>query len=194
MSRLLPLWILILLFALPLLLGWFYFLNPQRLPDRQNNNGALIHPPRPVQQLRLYTENGAAFDWQQMAGLWLLVSVQQGRCDPACQRQLQQLRQIRLALGADRQRVKPLLILLDNNLHNNNRENAPPAERPADLQILHAEEAEQVSAFFGIHKGDSAGSRFIIDPSGAWMMRHDKTLEPKAVLQDLELLLKASQR
>ena len=96
--KLLPLALLILLFALPPFLGWIYFLNPQLLPVGKGNNGTLVSAPQSIVELAFGSGNGGKFDWKAIQEKWVLVTVTQGSCEKSCQEQLIQQRQIRLAL------------------------------------------------------------------------------------------------
>ena len=43
-----PLWVLIGVFALPVVAAWFFYLNPQYLPSNRVNKGELIEPQVPL--------------------------------------------------------------------------------------------------------------------------------------------------
>ncbi|MEN8167322.1 MAG: hypothetical protein ABFR65_07590, partial [Pseudomonadota bacterium] len=106
------LWMLIALFALPPIAAWLFYLNPQWLPAGRTNQGALIDPPRAMQTITLQTREGGRFDWSPLQDQWTLTVLTEGRCDEQCTEQLIKVRQIRRALGANRQRTERLLILL----------------------------------------------------------------------------------
>lgn len=187
------LWILIALFALPPIAAWLFFYNPQWLPQGRTNHGTLIEPPRAMAPLALYTEKGDVFDWEVLKDQWTLVVLADGGCDELCAQQLIKVRQVRRALGANRQRVERLLILLPDSegeidmpslagLEGTRLTLAEPTEKPAILTQFSAEQAT------------AQKSLFLIDPRINLMMRHDLSqLTSKQVLQDLEKLLKASQ-
>ena len=47
LRSLLPLWAMLVLFALPVVAAWVYYFNPGLLPDARANRGELIQPVRP---------------------------------------------------------------------------------------------------------------------------------------------------
>ena len=187
------LWILIAVFAMPLIAAWLFYFNPQWLPQGRTNNGTLIDPPRGMESLVLQTRERGNFDWNLMRDKWTLTILTEGRCDDQCIEQLIKARQIRRALGADRERVERLLILLPDaagnlelpsldGLGGTSLAVATMAKKPAIRDVFSADER-------GIEK-----SLFIIDPRVDLMMVHDMShITSKQILQDLEKLLKASQ-
>jgi len=190
--KLLPLALLTLLFALPPLLGWIYFLNPQLLPAGRGNQGTLVDAPRSILELPLGSGNGESFDWTAMKGKWVLVTLTRGSCEKSCQEQLIQQRQIRLALGANRQRVARLLVVLAE------QQNQSPIRLPDGLNgtfIAFANDINdvQLKELFDATRATAPDNSYLIDPRGYLMMKHSSSLPPKAILQDLEKLLKASQ-
>jgi cytochrome oxidase Cu insertion factor (SCO1/SenC/PrrC family) len=184
---------LILIFAMPPLLGWIFYLNPDWLPDRPGNSGTLIQPPRPLHDVSLYTPEGIPFDWHSLDGFWTLTIIGAGSCSDACLDRLIQIRQSRLALGVDRQRIARLLILLPHP-------DGQPAEIPSltgidGTLVLTADgrQAGPLKSIFDLQQPSPENILFLIDPMGALMMRYDTTaVQPKDVVKDLELLLNAS--
>ncbi len=190
---LVPLFFLVLIFAMPPLVGWVFFLNPQWLPGSTVNNGTLIEPARAVDKLLLTTAADQPLDWGQFRDKWILTVIQQGVCDAACIERLIEVRQLRRALAADRKRVSRLLIQLPDS--------SGDTPAPPDLTGLQgtlsvsasAEAAAQLRTVFQLDQVDPGKHIFLIDPRATLMMRHNiEALEPKAVLKDLEMLLKAS--
>jgi hypothetical protein len=186
--RMAPLVLLVAVFALPPLLGWLYFLNPEWLPQARKNHGVLIQPARPVEGLTVRTADGSPFDWKALDGNWAILLPQSGRCDDACLERLVQVRQVRRALGADRQRVERVLIM----------EAGAPLPSLAGLEgtrllLVPAEARDGLAGLFAVPGGADPGTTFLVDPAGGLMMAHAPNLPPKQMLEDLQLLLKASQ-
>jgi cytochrome oxidase Cu insertion factor (SCO1/SenC/PrrC family) len=187
------LWMLVALFALPPIAAWLFYFNPQWLPEGRTNHGRLIDPPTNMQPLSLLSPEQTAFDWAPLQERWTLTVMAEGRCDEQCTVQLIKLRQIRRALGANRQRVERLLILLPDTsgdlqiptldgLEGTRLAIVPEIDKPA-VQALYA----------GTQKSPS-NLLFLIDPRVDLMMVHDMSrITSKQILQDLEKLLKASQ-
>lgn len=186
---------LVVVFALPPLLGWLFVMNPQWLSGGTINKGTLVHPPRPVSGLSLLnTESGRRFDWGELRDKWVFVAINRGDCGEQCIARLINLRQLRRALGAESRRVARALILLPESV--DQLPEPPPMAglegtlmlRAADLNV-----STEVAALFELEQIDTNHHLFIIDPRGDLMMRHDlAALKAKEILKDIELLLKAS--
>lgn len=187
----LQLLLLVLLFGLPPLAGWIYILNPQWLPDRHKNHGALISPPRPLQPLQLMDDRNLPFDWSQLAGHWILIARNSGTCGSDCRQQIHDLRQIRRAVGADRIRVEQLLIQQSET-------EAPHGDEPDQsvegTRVLHlpAGQQNQFNRLFALAEIDQRNAIYLADPNGMLMMGYSANSPKKDILKDLETLLKAS--
>lgn len=191
--KLTTLWLLIAIFALPPMLAWLFFFNPQWLPDGRSNHGTLIDPPRNVASLLLNTPSGEAFEWQPLRDQWTLTVISEGGCDAACIETLIRVRQMRKATGAERQRVERLLILLPDSQGRLDQPNLQGLDGTR-LAIAESHLRETLLSLFPVQLGEQAISLFIIDPQLNLMMSHDtSTIGTKQILQDLEKLLKASQ-
>ena len=190
--NMLQLWILVAVFALPLIAGWLLYFNPQWLPQGRSNHGVLVDPPRNMQPFTLQTPANQEFDWSSLQDQWTLTVLAEGVCDEQCIEQLVKVRQIRRALAAERQRVERLLIMLPDA--------AGKLELPAlgglegtRLAIATASDKPALEDAFAADQRQIANSLFIIDPRVDLMMAHDMSLiTEKQILQDLERLLKAS--
>lgn len=186
-----PLLVLVLLFGLPPAAGWLYIMNPQWLPDKHKNHGTLVVPPRSLQSLQLNDTWQQNFDWHRLSGHWTLISRNSGTCSAECQQQLLALRQIRRALGAERIRVKQLLIQESATV-------GPVADTPVassgDITILYLPAAQQpeFERLFSIPGVDQGRITYLADPNGMLMMGYAAASPKKDILKDLETLLKAS--
>jgi len=184
---LVPLWVLVAVFAAPVIAAWFFYLNPEYLPEGRSNKGELITPMVALPETPgLSTPDGAAFPRSTLAGKWTLVYLAGDECDETCRKRLIAMRQIRLALGEDQQRVKRLLVMT-----------APTARELAG--DLGAEFAGMQVAVGGMRlpellgEGAAALDRiYILDPMGNLMMRYAADAPVRDTLEDMEHLLKAS--
>ena len=188
-----PLWLLIGLFALPPIAAWLFYLNPHWLPEGRTNHGLLIDPPRAMTPVTLQIPETGIFDWGLLQDKWTMVVVAEGRCDAQCTEQLIKVRQIRRAMGANRQRIERLLILLPDT--------AGTLEPPAldglegtRLAIAAVSDKPAIQELFVLDQATLNNPLFLIDPRLELMMVHDMSqITSKQILQDLERLLKASQ-
>lgn len=186
---LLPLWLMVAVFALPVVAGWVLYLNPELLPARRVNRGELIDPVRAwPPEPALVRADGTVFDLVSLRGRWVLLTATRAPCDDRCVARLAELRQIRLALGEGGLAVERLLILAGD---------APGAAPSADdlagaeLARVGGESVPPLATLLG--PGQDIWDRvYIVDPLGNLMMRYAVDAPAKDVLKDMERLLKAS--
>ncbi len=166
----------------PFVLAWVAYLL--WTPDRTMNYGELIEP-RQLPTAPLTLQDGRPFRLDGHLGKWVLVHAGSGVCEEPCRRRLYYMRQVRLALGADRQRIARVWLLTDRAL--------PPAEiaplhdgvdivRAAGSALLGALPAER----------DASDHVYLVDPLGNLMLRFPRDPDPKAMIRDLKRLLKYS--
>lgn len=163
-----------------------YYLLP---PTGRTNYGALIEPQRPLPRLTLHRLDGAAVPAASLRGSWLMVQVDSGACDAACENKLWKMRQVRLTTGKDADRVQRVWLIVDD---------APLATsviREFDgTQFLRAR-ADEVAAYLPLPDESAASLAdpiWLIDPLGNLMMRWPKDADPSRMKKDLIKLLKAS--
>lgn len=187
-ASLMPLWIMIVIFALPMLAAWWLFFNPEYLPEGRKNHGELIDPVLPLDgRFGLQGLRGDAFDPRSLEGQWVLVTVTEGACDAACMEQLIAMRQIRLAVGEDRYVVDRLWVTTDA------AGATDLAGRFSGMHVALIGERGIEALREALPAGDRAESRIhILDPMGRLMMRYDADAPAEHVLRDLEHLLKTS--
>lgn len=169
------------LFALPivasLLAHRFY------RPEATANYGELL-PPAPVPAHELAREGGGAFRFESLRGRWVLVASDSGECPAACAAKLTLMRQVRLALGRNAARVERVFVADDS------RRPAPAllADYPGMQVALVAPGLRLPPA-----PANDRAHIYLIDPRGNVMMRFPAAADGRALLRDLNRLLKASQ-
>ncbi|MCW8885058.1 MAG: hypothetical protein OQK12_07355 [Motiliproteus sp.] len=186
----LSLLLLVALFGVPPLAGWLFFLNPQWLPDKHNNHGALVQPSLPIHPLGLLKADGSAVTEESLSDAWRMLVIADKQCETSCQKMLSSLTQVQKATGAGRVRLRPVLLMLN--------EGATPilASDLAETEVIYAppQALQAVKSQFQLSDNSIDENSFIIDPMGALMMRHNHSLlSQKQVLKDMEKLLKISQ-
>ena len=179
----------LLICALPVIASYlaYYVIKPQG----RTNYSELIQPQRPIPaDLGLTDLQGRAVASATLRGQWLLVVVAGGACDDACARHLYLQRQLREALGRDKDRVDKLWLIHDT---------ATPAPRTLDAvsrgegaTVLRVP-AAALAAWLDGGAGPALETQlYIVDPLGQWMMRSPPTPEPSKLRRDVERLLRAS--
>lgn len=159
-------------------------------PQGRQNFGTLIQPQRPLPDTVAQDLQGRAVPLTSLRGQWLLVSVGGGACDATCEGNLYYQRQLREALGRERERLDrvwlvdddaPVRAALEPALHGATVLRVPPAA---------------LAAWLAPAPGHALAEHlYLVDPMGHWMMRFPPGLDTEAaakVKRDLTRLLRAA--
>jgi hypothetical protein len=180
----------LLLCSLPVVLSYlaFYVFKPHG----QAAAGELISPVRPVPSVTAKQLEGAPFALTSLRSQWLLVRADGGACVQDCQKRLLMLRQLRLMLGQNMDRVDWVWLISDQ---------APvDATLRAGLEKDHATvlrlDPQVLQAWLPVDEGKAMRDYiFVVDPMGNTMMRLPAVLDSAGASRaksDLERLLRAS--
>ena len=190
--------VIIALFAGPVFAAWLWHVNSdQWRPAATTNYGELITPARPLADFSMPQLDGTLVNQDSLRGHWTLVYIGAADCDLSCQKNLYNIRQIRIALNEKIDRLERLWIITD--MQNSEPLSALLSKHPG-LQVLQPA-ADQLPEFlqqFQIESDAASASAsvrgrvYIIDPLGNLMMRYPADADPKAILKDILRLLKTS--
>jgi hypothetical protein len=159
-------------------------------PEGQRSYGTLIDPQRPLPAIHATDLSGQPVDLAALKGQWLLVSVAGGACDARCESNLYLQRQLREALGKDKDRLDWVWLVDD-------QARVPDALRPAlaKATVLRVPPAG-LAAWLAPEAGHQLGDHlYVVDPMGHWMMRFPAHLERASASRakrDLDRLMRAS--
>ena len=161
------------------LAAWMYF-SGALTPEGRTNHGALLQPivnlGEALPDSPLHAHND---------GHWVLLYANDGVCDEPCEFSLYTLRQSRLMLGREMDRLVRVF------LH---------GETTPDTVLL-AEEHEGLVTIRDValndlldsrRPGDAAGGYFLVDPLGNLVMYFRADIDPQAMVGDIKHLLKLS--
>ena len=174
--------------ASPVLLSYFTYYVIR--PEGRRNYGELIDPQRPLPDVRTLTSDGKAGALTALKGQWLLMSVASASCDQACQQRLYFQRQLREALGKEKDRVDWVWLIND--------------DAAIDKRLLPALASSTVLRVpaDGLVRWlmPAAGQRledhlYLVDPLGNWMMRFPANMDAAGAAKakrDLDRLVRAS--
>ena len=168
-----------------------YFMYYVVRPEARRNYGELIQPMRvlPDAPARDVAED-RELPLAALRGQWLLISVAPAACDADCERRLYLQRQLREALGKDKDRLEWVWLVSDDQ-----------PVRPALLAALKQGRVIRVpSAVLASWLAPAAGQRledhlYVVDPMGNWMLRFPAGLDlsgASRAKRDLERVLRAS--
>jgi len=166
--------------AAPTVAAWLaFFVWP---PQSRTNYGDLIEPRR-IPDPEMRGVDGSPFRLSRLRGKWVLLQVDSGACDEACRRRLVTMRQVRLALGKDADRVERVWLLGD-------AATPDPALLREHEDILVARAPATLLEEFGA--GDRIGYIYVLDPRGILMLRFPGDPDGRRMLRDLAHLLRVS--
>lgn len=172
--------------AAPVIFSYLmYYVFP---PAGRTNFGELIQPQRPVPELTLSQPDGTPYAFKALLGQWVILHIDAGACEAACQSKLYAMRQQRTMTGKDRDRIDRVWLVSDST--------APDAsmlEREYAGTVVLRADAAQLQTLFPVEPGRSLRDYlYIIDPLGNLMMRFPADGEPARIRKDIGRLLKAS--
>lgn len=168
----------------------------------RTNKGRLIDPPVPFASLSLRDSGGQVLGAGFAGKQWWLLYAMAGDCDATCRNRLFQMRQVRLALGKEEDRLRQAVILTSEPTAATRELLA--REFPGFVQL--AGEHAPIDAAFragaaasGAAPASRAGELYIMDPMGWIMLAYPPEADERRsvekaedVLSDLRKLLKAS--
>ena len=174
--------------AAPVIASYFtyYVLRPQG----RSNSGELILPTRAMPALELQRLDGTRVAAAALRGQWLLVSVGDAACEPACRKRLFMQRQLREMLGREKARVDKVWFVTGAQAVAAEL-NLPPATDPA-AQVLRVERAALERWLGADSQVPIDEPLYLVDPMGELMMRFPPGLEPARIKRDLDRVLRAS--
>jgi hypothetical protein len=168
--------------AAPFIAAWFaYFLWP---PQSRVNYGDLIGA-RPLTDPVLRGIDAQPFRVSQLRGKWILLQLDSGDCGEECRKKLVYMRQVRLALGKDADRVERVWLLTDGSV--------PDAAQLRDIQgtfVARAAGSALLSEFPAAQT--VSGHIYVVDPLGNLMLRFPADPDPRRMLKDMTRLLSVS--
>ena len=188
-------WMVLLVCAAPVLMSYltYYVIRPQG----RSVQGELIEPTRSLPDINAIQEDAAPLNLLSLKGQWLLISVDSGACDQACQDRLYIQRQLIVSLGKERERVDWVWMVKDQ---------APIAQeiKPALVQarILRVPQAALRSWLLNESEGQEKKEAdrledyfYLVDPMGQLMERFKAGQGRESALhvkKDMDRLLRAS--
>ena len=125
------------------------------------------------------------FDFAQVRGRWVFVTVDAGACDDYCRNKLWKMRQVRLTQGKALERIERVWLV-------NDAQGVAPA-------LLKEYEGTWIAAAQGhaVLKqlpagGDQRDHIYLVDPLGNLVLRYPKDADPNRMKKDLARLLRVS--
>lgn len=158
------------------------------------NWGNLITPVRPITNFLTATIDKKQFDREMLNGKWTLFYIDSAGCNESCFNNLYTIRQSRLGMGGEKDRVQRVMLLVDDG---NNSQLDKIAKEHVGMNVIRLDKAVMTEVmkdfeFEGLAGAEKAQRIYFIDPLGNLMMRYESDISPRGVVKDLERLLKYS--
>ena len=177
---------LFILFFLPMMGAWILYKSGVNIFTGRVNHGQLINPPLTLTDISL--KNNITHD------KWAMIYVAPQQCEKICLDNLYKMRQIRLELNADEQRMQRVLITAQgqsiNNLHSLL---AHQYFGTIALQIPQNEINKLLAIIPQKNLAMRQGGLYLADPLGNVMMVYAADANPSGIYKDLQRLLRVSQ-
>lgn len=174
--------------AAPVIASYFTYYVVR--PEGRRNYGELITPPVDMPDIQARDTHGQVVPLTSLKGQWLLVAVGDGACDAACQENLYFQRQLREALGKDKDRLDRVWFITDDAPV---KQSLLPALNQSQVLRLNAQALQGWLKPAADHA--LADHLYLVDPMGNWMMRfpaHMNVSSASKAKRDLERLMRAS--
>ena len=176
------LWLLFIMAAAPIVASFFLFYVVK--PSGKPPYGSLIEPQRPIpSELQLTTLDGKPYNLRRLEGYWLMVMAAPAACDAECQQSLFYLRQIRIAMGDNRDQIVRVWLITDTAPIN------PGVTTPAEGTLMLRADPAQLAKWLPATDGKLAGPVWLVDPFGHLMLQFPPNPDPPKMRKVLSRLL-----
>lgn len=170
-------------FAVPLIAAYLsYYVWP---PQGRLNYGELIDP-KTMPDVALRDAHGKEFSLSTLRGKWIMLSVDSADCDEACDQKLFLMRQTRISMTKEMNRIERVLLLRGDA-----KATAEFAKKYPGMHILSGANDSLLNTFPGAP--NAVDHIYLVDPVGQVMMRYVKNPDATGIRRDLTRLLSVSQ-
>ena len=174
-----------LVFIIPILVSWYLvFFSDFKKGDEGTQKGELISPVIPLGEPEVFNLKSKTIE--SINGKWTLLFFVENECNQLCEDKLYQLRQIRLALGKDRDKVDRLLVSKNKQQWSqytnsfNGQKYIDPTSRDYNRLIKKLNDYADLDL----------KATYLIDPYGFLMMKYPQDDNPMGTIKDIERLIK----
>jgi hypothetical protein len=154
-------------------------------PKGRTNYGELIKPVA-LKDAALRSADGKELTLSKLRGKWLIVTIDGANCDSACDQKLFLMRQVRISLTKEMNRVERVLLLRDQG-----NVSAYLLKKYPGMYVFSGADTSLLQQFPAA--SDVADHIYLVDPLGNVMMRYPKNPDATGIRQDLSRLLSVSQ-
>jgi hypothetical protein len=128
---------------------------------------------------------GKPFDFAQVRGRWVFVTIDSGACHDACRKKLWKMRQVRMTQGKYLERIERAFLVNDAQAVE-----AAVAKEYEGTWIAKAQGSPPLKSF--PYSGQQSDHIYLVDPLGNVVLRFPKDADPSRMKKDLQRLLRVS--
>lgn len=181
--------LMVMLFIIPVWMAHWLYYEGNHFVKHYSNHGTLIKPSLDLRHFPLKNLQGTLIKNTPFAGEWTLLSLSP-TYNATSLKNLYTLRQIRLMLGKNRDKIQRVLLFYDAK---------KPVQIPSTALIPYAgsqlflTDRKNWLALFATRplykKSAALDGVFIVDPQGQLIMGYESPINPKHIMQDLHRLI-----
>jgi len=184
--------LLALLFIAPVAIAFFLYYGASWRPEGETHYGGLAKPPRSLPEVSLPSAAGGRTPADFLRRQWTLLYVGPGSCDTRCRQALYEMRQVRLSLNQNMDRVQRVFLYSGECCEQPWFSTEHAGLIAADVD---GEDGRRLLDAVAGHEGVgvlNAGRIYVVDPLGNLLLSYEPGAEPKGMITDLRRLLKLS--
>lgn len=186
-----------LLFAAPVVFAYlYYYAAPSLQPEGRINQGHLVTPARPLDNVTLKSLDGEVLDRSLFRNTWTLLYIGSSDCGEICRQMLWNMRQVRLSLHRRMDRVQRVFAITDRSQLGALQEFLQTEHEGVVPVLAEGADARSFVQFFSLEDEPASlqpDNIYVLDPLGNWMMFYTPDDPAKGMLKDLKKMLKLSQ-
>lgn len=168
---------------------WLFYVPNSWMNSKTQNHGTLISPAQPLEEFELEAIDGNLWSHDEFRGKWTLLYIGDETCDLYCEANLFKMRQVRLTLGRDSDRVQRKYLGLHNQQNTQAIEKIFSKYKRMRVAWFNKQVVDESLPYF---KDLPIHQVYVIDPLGNLMMWYSKDATSKGMKKDLKRLLKVS--
>lgn len=185
------------IFLFPWLIARWIYHHPHVFVTQKMNHGELIIPLVPITLFPIQHTSGQPLDntpVNQRKSKWMMLLFYPGHCDAICFKKLYYLRQIRIAMGKNQERVERVILTYQPWHHASTqyifeRDFSGTQHWFVNQSIFEKLFPQKISLPYAL----SPGVIYLVDPLGYMMMAYQPNANPEDILKDFQHLLMISQ-
>jgi len=183
-----------LLFGIPYFAAFYFYFNDEASKSlNTSNNGQLVSPVRPMESMSFVDMNSNEDVSISFNRGWTMLTLASSNCDRVCLNNLYAMKQVRRALGVDRDKVFRMMLLTDTE-HTESLMKSLDDFYGMDVVTTSAENLQKLQSTLQMGDESLNNALFLFDPYGNYMMYYAPSTHPKLVLKDMQLLLKVNNK